>query len=472
MSDFNHINEFRKGSVLRKINEDPTYLSFFLMFDVVDREFSPLLSGPAEDYLRNFVDANMGTNYADNLVNFKKVLMKINKEMPWFFQKVSGLELTQTYGKMEEPWRGAESPKIEIECLEENIELTAIGLMDLYKRSCYDYARYVEILPANLRDFRVWVVVSEVRTFQQDVTDRNENFYGSIAPENKSTKGVSLIPKFGAKKAKTSINKTGKFDDVAVKAFSAESMPFLSIELGFCQWVPDSIADMYADVSKMPELKKPKIAFTWNTAIQHAQKYGDNIGTDGTDGNLLPTTKAADGLYPNTPFNPLAIAQNAISDKVNGIADGLVNRFNNLKDSLPFGKDGLGNAYGNRLTGAAATLANMGMDKLKALLLANVYGANTGMSVLNALERGSINGIINLAGQLQKNKVNNVIGGNISEKTVYESGMFDSSPDGKLNSSVYDAIAPEGSPEMSPGRIYEKGIDRSPDGLLNDNVYE
>ena len=63
---------------------------------------------------------------------------------------------------MDEPWRGSESPKIDIECLEENIELTAIGLMTLYKKACYDYQRYLAVLPKNLRHFRVWVVMSEV----------------------------------------------------------------------------------------------------------------------------------------------------------------------------------------------------------------------------------------------------------------------------------------------------------------------
>jgi len=99
MSDFKHINEFRKGTRLRMISEDPTYLSFFIMFDSVDPEHSPLLSGRAEAYLKKFVDPVTGTNYAGNLAAFKKVLMKINKDMPWFWQKISGLELTQTYGK-------------------------------------------------------------------------------------------------------------------------------------------------------------------------------------------------------------------------------------------------------------------------------------------------------------------------------------------------------------------------------------
>ena len=107
MSDYKHINEFRKGTVLRKINEDPTYLSFFLMFDTVDREHSPLLSGAAEDYLNSFIDGKdlkklsepgtNGTEYGKSLENFKKVLLKINMQMPWFLQKISGLELTQTW---------------------------------------------------------------------------------------------------------------------------------------------------------------------------------------------------------------------------------------------------------------------------------------------------------------------------------------------------------------------------------------
>ena len=87
MSDFKHINEFRKGSILRSINEDPTYLSFFLMFDTVDRSHSPLLSGAAEEYLKNFVDGGADEGpYVTRLRNFKKVLLKINKEMPWFWQ--------------------------------------------------------------------------------------------------------------------------------------------------------------------------------------------------------------------------------------------------------------------------------------------------------------------------------------------------------------------------------------------------
>lgn len=456
MSDFGTINEFRKGTVLRKINEDPTYLSFFLMFDTVDREHSPLLAGPAQEYLDNMVDANFGTTYGLRLDAFKKVLTKVNKEMPWFWQKINGLELAQTYGKMEEPWRGAEKPKIDIECLEENIELTAVGLMTLYRNACYDYQRYLEILPKNLRRFRVWIVLSEVRTFQQNIGDRDLDLYGSAAPENKAEKTVNIIPR--AKGPESSVNKNGrKFDSALVKQYSYDAKPYMKFELGHCEWQSDSIADMFADTSKMPEAKKPKLSFVWET-VNTTGKFGSNIFKE--DETLIPTAKPEDGLYPNTPFNPLANAQNAISDKVNGIAGSLVNRFNNLKNSLPgFGNNPLGSVYGDRLTGPAASLANAGLDKVKSLLLDNVHGASSTLSTLSdvnaALEAGSINGIMNLAGQFTQNKPTKPERGNITPDNMYNGPAVDSSPDGALNY-----------------RIHEPGVDSSADGSLNDNVYE
>jgi hypothetical protein len=476
MSDFNHINEFRKGSVLRKISEDPTYLSFFFMFDTVDREHSPLFAGPAEEYLADFVDHEHGTNYAANLKAFKTVLLKINKEMPWFWQKVSGLELTQTFAKMEEPWRGAEIPKIDIECLEENIELTAIGLMSLYKQAVYDYERYVEILPKNIRHFRVWILLSEVRTFQQDIGARDLDLYGTPMPKDNASKSVNIIPR--AKGSETAVGKnSGKFEADVVKHYTADAKPHIMFELGFCEWQQDSIADMFADASKLPELKKPKISFSWATCRINAQKFGPNITTP-TDESAMKDTKPKDGLYPNTPFNPLAIAQNAISDKVNGIAGSLVNRFNNLKNGLPgFGKNPMGAVYPERLTGAAASLANAGMDKLKSLLLDNVHGLGGGLGTLgdidSALSAGSINGITNLIGGMLKKPDTKSTPGSISPKEVYDEIKTDTSPDGKLNEKVYDPIAKKSkSIRITPGRIHPKGIDSSQDNSLNDNIYK
>ena len=104
----------------------------------------PIIGGPSVDALiacsscwsfpdgENVVREKVGAPLVKNLDNFTNVLMKVNREMPWFWQGLKGIETALNYGHMKEPWRGAEKPQLEIECLEENVELTAIGLMDLY----------------------------------------------------------------------------------------------------------------------------------------------------------------------------------------------------------------------------------------------------------------------------------------------------------------------------------------------------
>ena len=96
--------------------------------------------------LKNFVDKEAGTRHHEHLENFKKVLKKVNQELPWFWNSIAGLELTKQYNKMEDPYWGSNKPKLEITCLEENVELTATALMGLYKRAAYDFNRWVEVL--------------------------------------------------------------------------------------------------------------------------------------------------------------------------------------------------------------------------------------------------------------------------------------------------------------------------------------
>ena len=56
--DFRTRNEFKKGSRIRLIDEDPTFLSFLILFhfdDHPDVGHSPLLDGTAERYLQDVI---------------------------------------------------------------------------------------------------------------------------------------------------------------------------------------------------------------------------------------------------------------------------------------------------------------------------------------------------------------------------------------------------------------------------------
>ncbi len=451
MADFKRQQDFRKGSLLRKINEDPTYLSFFLVFDTQNREESPLFAGPAMEYLTQVLNQDYAAKYSVALENFQKVLLKINKELPWFWQTISGVDAAMTYNNLADPWWGAETPKLEIECLEENVELTAIGLMDLYKRACYDFTRWVEVIPPNLRHFQMQVWVSEVRRFQQDTGAKDLGFYDN--PDNSGNSGNV-----------TKIN----------QEFSLEAKPFIQLNFSHCEFDIDSIAPMFADLGKNPELKKPKIGIKWGSVQQINQKLGANLVTEVDDS---PLTQAAQGDY--NPFDPTADRRTVddtarggfalpgdptfksvlkdntlgkVGDAVDDAISGITGRIDSAKNSLTLQNNSdIGNVHG-KTTGLASTLIDRATESvLSKLLLGNVHGLSGG-SLLDAVQAGSLNAIANQIGSLFGGG-NNSSGGGINEN-IHPPGV-DSSADGFLNM-----------------RIHPTGVDSTPDGNLNENVHE
>jgi len=434
MADFGKINEFRKTTQLRKINEDPTYLSFFFLFDS-SREHSPLLSGVAEEYLRNVVG---DTERADLLARFVKLLKKINTELPWFWQSVSGLETTRKYNKMEDPWRGAGESKLEIECLE-NVELTAATLIDLYKRAAYDFNRWVEVIPKNLRHFEMTVYVTEVRSFQQTTEA------GLLNSKDKDTSSTEI-----RNPDKTNTNNATNTE------MSINAKPIFVTKLGYCEFNIESTSDMFASLTKNPEMAQSKIIIDWNTAEQSSQLYGQNLNAN-QDNSLVfqrNTDPRLAEYNPLDPINPIDKLKERAKDKLDGAIAGVTN----ILGGLPGDRGALGNAHGSLLTGQLGQLANSIVEgALARLLLGNVHGINAASTIQDAINAGSLNGIANAAGQLFKqfNRPSPGTGNDvIAPKKIYPENAIDSSQ-GPINE-----------------RIHEPGVDSSPDGNLNQNVYE
>jgi len=385
MADFSTINEFRKTTQLRKINEDPTYLSFFFLFNFNDREHSPLLSGAASDYLRNVVGEE---DRADRLDRFVKLLQKINRELPWFWQSISGLEATRQYGNLEDPWRGAESPKLEIECLE-NVELTSYALIDLYKRAAYDFNRWVKVIPKNLCHFELTVFVTEVRTFQQT------SKAGLLNSKNKDTSNTDI---------KTAEGKTTNSTNTSM---SIDAKPVVVTKLGHCEFDIESTSDLFADLNKSPEMATSKIGIFWHTTEQVNQVYGQNLKANEGD-NLVfqKDPKGPDSRIPEfneySPFDPTDkdARDKRIEEIKDGIREGFQDRLNNIKDDFTI-PDELGNVHGQLLTGLAGqTARSIGESVTGRLLLGNVHGINAASTVQDAINAGSLNGVANAANQL------------------------------------------------------------------------
>jgi hypothetical protein len=336
MSDFVSTDSFKKGRLHNNMHEDPTYLSFLFIFDWFSEE-SPLFSGEAEEYLRNIVGE---PDRADKLARFIKILKKLNTEMPWFWQSVSGLETTKQYDKLSDPFRGGSDKKISIKCLE-SIELTVTGLIDLYKHAAYDLERWVEVLPHNLRRFKMYVYVTEVRSFK---TNKKAQFIANKIDDS----GFLGVNKDGNARSSSSIINSSYNGDVrSVK-------PFFKIALTHCTFDIDSTSAAFQDLSKSPDsVIEPTIDIKYDASHDLESYYANSIPDgkkDPTEGQLL-----AQGI-----------------------------------------KDAIVSSVTNKAEGAMQNVLDNSRGRL---LLGNVYGVNAASTIQDAIATGSINGIANIAGQ-------------------------------------------------------------------------
>ncbi len=450
--DFKTRNEFRKGTILRKIDEDPTFLSFMFLFhynDHSDVGHSPLLDGTAENFLRNVVRKDVGKTYADNMKNFVRVLRKVNTDIPWFFQSLKGLELALNYD-LTEPWRGNGDDKIlEIGCLEENVELTAVGLMDLYKRSCFDYERYVEVVPKNLREFSMDVIVSEVRVFQKTTDSRNENLF------EKKEAPISGVKPGGSIK---DINENYVNKDFA----SADVTPFIRLRFTHCEFDPNSIADFFSEMTKNPEKLAPTLKIKWGTCRQIDQKLGVNLFNEKVDSDKpinkrveeeqAGENKLKNGAGQTTGDKYLDAIRGRTTDKIESVLA-------NTKDAVTAQANSIANSFANPdQPGLVKNLLDRATEDITgALLLGNVHGlGGTINDITTAIKTGSLNAVGNLVGNL-------VRGGNDKPST-------NTGPLGSVGDNPSDSTPDN----IDLGKVFDElndGIGQAEQALGKDNVH-
>ena len=138
--------------------QDPTFLTFTLKFDML----SPLFNKDVA--VKSLREQYKEETKATQLEKFISTLTLINKEMPWYFKSISGID-TAFDIDMLEPYLGGDDKKLEIEC-NESINLAITGLMDLYREAVYNLDGWTQVLPENYKRFNMYVIVSEVRNIQ------------------------------------------------------------------------------------------------------------------------------------------------------------------------------------------------------------------------------------------------------------------------------------------------------------------
>ena len=448
------LNTFKKTNMYFETDpflryQDPTYIGFKLFF-LFDQPNAGLLSttglkNTAMGYLENIGD----TERMDYLKSFVDLLQKINSVTPWFFQQIDGLDEAWKHMYQEKEYKPILSDrKIVINCLDESIDLRMTALMDLYRKACFDWPNRREVVPKNLRRFKVRIYCYEGRSLNRWGLPWSPAALGlkgaveaAVPPILKQGK-MEMDKWFGSdENGGFGLNKDGAIDAKAAisSMFSRkddsvnDNISRVMFDFNYCEWLPDETNALFSGISnKEFGLKAQKIAFSYENVEEdnifrffHGKKVSDFI-IQTLDGLALDKPKFLDGVPGYlTPYLNGAIAQLATTLK-------------------------------NKLTGG-----------LNDLLMGNVYGFQPLLNAM-AIANGGLTGVVSAAKEIGKNASKK----NDSHDTNKKAVGFQEKGASLINMKGSQSAKTQGSSPENKSLTNDNGLDANkPNPFSPKNIY-
>ena len=179
---------------------------------------------------------------ADALVGFRNLLFSINEKSPWFIKSIDGLDgvlknlIPRQIGQ-NSGYREQRSGVLTFNCMD-SIDLRVNAMADLYRKATYDYQYQRETIPSNLRKFRMWIIVTEIRQIdlQRNLADVLNPFNlpgvrGIAETIRDIGQGTGLLDG-GANQSKNPSNDLESF----VKSFEKLTPYILMYQLDLCEF--------------------------------------------------------------------------------------------------------------------------------------------------------------------------------------------------------------------------------------------
>jgi len=372
--------QFLKGHLNKNAKnpyQDPTFLTFTLMFDVT----SPLFN---KDVAVKSLREQYGEDRrADKLSAFIDTMLLINQEMPWYFNSITGVDRALDFD-MTKPYWGGDDAKLEIEC-NETINLPISGLMDLYREAVYNLKGWTQVLPENYKRFNMYVIVSEVRNIQTSIGNTNIN---------------------------TNI--------------TADFKPHFMFKFGACKFDITSGKEVLENLnSAAPENPKPKIRIKYETIEKISAQYlngmlgetiDDNPGVGlEVPGNTTYASRAGQavndalntamgGLNNLNPIQNITRPNNVYGSVFDVAFERAVNQLDNFAGGVSRIPE---NIFKNNVTAAKAETNNILKNARE-----NIFGVRSGTTLGTALRAGSINSILPTINNISSQRQNL---GNVNE---------------------------------------------------------
>jgi hypothetical protein len=375
-------------------NEDPTYLGFSIDFDFgvlgIDSEYgipiSPLFKdGPylnkpsvnifgqteydktpgnvffysAQTYLDNREDRGFDGSKkgkrSDMLKQFKILLRDITKNQPWFFQSIDGLDSLYNVARPgyqdddSSDFNPSRAATITINTLESlNLRITALA--DLYNHATFDFINMRETVPRNLRRFRMYINVSDLRNFYKTNRLINSSTTLSTIANTANLIGSGINP--GNSLSGNNLESIGSFPDDTGK----QGGVFGNVlsDIGRSEGITNQQDQSGIKPIILLECSNCEFDFTDSSPILSNINSGTDAGTPLEQSFKIHVGRVRIRTqYPNirTDKNPLIISDDVFTNKSS------VQKFNVVNDVLEAGRTLFGINVGN---GPAADLIEEG----------------------------------------------------------------------------------------------------------------
>jgi hypothetical protein len=331
------------------------------------------LNGPATDNTGKEIPFDSSqlfsgtvSHRADALSGFRNLLTSINEKSPWFIQSIDGLDQILKVPMARQigggTGRDQRSGILTFDCLD-SIDLRVNAMAELYRKATYDFQYHREMLPANLRKFRMWIIVTEIRQMdlQRNLADVLNPF--NLPGVRSATQTISQIAQSAGilKNSATESENPRRDLESLVKSFERIQPYVLIYQLDLCEFNFD---ETYAFSKLTNSRNDSAVSAKFKVHVGSAKEYklqynilSDLIKNQSSlspiliqdSWNLLGSKILMDGVtLDNNPNLFSRLANNFIN---NSIASVIQQKVSPLVTGAQ-----LGNAYGFRLSDAIRSL--------------------------------------------------------------------------------------------------------------------
>lgn len=361
------------------------------------------------DNAYDFLMINDEWERADICKNFVKLLSDINRDFPWYWQSISGLDSILERKMFDKEFKiEEEDPKITIKCLPDAADNRIGVLLDSYRAISYSYTHKREILPSNLRKFDMAIYIIHTPIANESNIHTGGLYCEGDCVWNGYKDEFRQLKSWNEKMSHNEIT-SPNVEDRYIGFADDTSKTYLSsklIELRNCEFVMNSSKSAYSDLNNAEGFQQE-----YSIEISVGDAYESRFDTiNGINiGDYITTdlyTKVSDNGRGGNKGDNITIFTNSKTkekDNINWGKKSVITPPNKLMNKLSKMTDDAMNAVQGMALAPLAAAKSTLKSTVNKYLLGNIYKVNVAniTDQVKSITSNATRSLIN--GQLKKN---------------------------------------------------------------------